>query len=174
ATPDDEEDLFWALRGGGGNFGVVIEMCHRLHALPAVRSGLLIYPFADAKAVLDGYADIANSAPVELSAQLGFVAGSDGAPVIMIVPTWCGQPEQGEVRLAPFFRLGKVLVSTVGARPCGASLKLFDPYLANGQRVFMESCCLPALGCDNIQSFIEAAESAVSPGCAIFTHEFKG
>jgi FAD/FMN-containing dehydrogenase len=149
-------------------------MRHRLHDLPAVRSGLLIYPFADAEAILDAYVDIANSAPAELSAQLGFVAGSDGARVIMIVPTWCGQPEQGEAGLAPFFKLGKVLVSTVDVRPYGASLKLFDPYLANGQRVFMESCCLPALDHDNSQSFIEAIESAVSPGCAIFTHEFKG
>jgi hypothetical protein len=174
ATPDDEEDLFWALRGGGGNFGVVIEMRYRLRDLPAVRSGLLIYPFADAQAILDAYADIANSAPAELSAQLGFVAGSDGARVIMIVPTWCGHPEQGEAGLAPFFKLGKVLVSTVDVRPYGASLKLFDPYLTNGQRVFMESCCLPALDHANSQSFIEAMESAVSPGCAIFTHEFKG
>jgi FAD/FMN-containing dehydrogenase len=172
ATPEDEEDLFWALRGGGGNFGVVIEMRHRLHGLPAVRSGLLIYPFADANAILDGYADIANSAPAELSAQLGFVAGADGAPVIMIAPTWCGQPKQGEAVLAPFFKLGKVLVSTVDVRPYGESLKLFDPYLANGQRVLMESCSLPRIGGDSSQSFIEAMESAVSPGCAIFTHEF--
>jgi len=174
ATPEDEEELFWALRGGGGNFGVVIEMRHRLHDLPAVRSGLLIYPFADTNAILDGYADIANSAPAELSVQLGFVAGSDGAPVIMIVPTWCGQPEQGEAALAPFFKLGKVLVSTVDVRPYGASLKLFDPYLSNGQRVFMESCSLSTLGGGGSQRFIEAMESAVSPGCAIFTHEFKG
>ena len=172
ATPEDEEDLFWALRGGGGNFGVVIEMRHRLHDLPAVRSGLLIYPFADANAILDGYADIANSAPAELSAQLGFVAGADGAPVIMIAPTWCGQPKQGEAVLAPFFKLGKVLVSTVDVRPYGESLKLFDPYLAYGQRVLMESCSLPALAGDSSQSFIEAMETAVSPGCAIFTHEF--
>jgi len=59
-------------------------------------------------------------------------------------------------------------------RSYGASLKLFDPFLANGQRVFMESCSLPALGGDSSQSFIEAMETAVSPGCAIFTHEFKG
>jgi hypothetical protein len=135
---------------------------------------LLIYPFADTNAILDGYADIANSAPAELSVQLGFVAGSDGAPVIMIVPTWCGQPEQGEAALAPFFKLGKVLVSTVDVRPYGASLKLFDPYLSNGQRVFMESCSLSTLGGGGSQRFIEAMESAVSPGCAIFTHEFKG
>ena len=174
ATADYEEDLLWALRGGGGNFGVVIEMRHRLHHLPTVRSGLLIYPFADAKTILDGYADIASSAPVELTAQLGLVAGSDSVPVIMIVPTWCGQRDQGEARLAPFFKLGRVLLSTVDVRPYGASLKLFDPYLANGQRVFMESCCLPALSGNSSYIFMEAMESAVSPGCAIFTHEFRG
>jgi FAD/FMN-containing dehydrogenase len=174
ATADYEEDLLWALRGGGGNFGVVIEMRHRLHHLPTVRSGLLIYPFAHAKAILDGYADIASSAPVELTAQLGLIAGSDGVPVIMIVPTWCGKWDHGEARLAPFFKLGRVLLSTVDARPYGASLKLFDPYLANGQRVFMESCCLPALSGNSSHIFMEAMESAVSPGCAIFTHEFRG
>ena len=124
--------------------------------------------------ILGGVRFGASSAPVELTAQLGLVAGSDGVPVIMIVPTWCGQRDQGEARLAPFFKLGRVLLSTVDARHYGASLKLFDPYLANGQRVFMESCCLPALDHANSQSFIEAMESAVSPGCAIFTHEFKG
>src|SRR5262245_15800465 len=174
ATADDEPDLFWALRGGGGNFGVVVEMRHRLHRLPAVCSGLLIYPFADAKAVLDGFADIATSAPAELTTQLGLVAGSDGAPLIMLVPTWCGQPEQSEARLAPFLKLGRVQASTVDVRPYGASLKLFDPYLANGQRVLMESCCLPALDKGSSQILIEAMASAVSPGCAIFTHEFRG
>jgi FAD/FMN-containing dehydrogenase len=70
ATADCEEDLFWALRGGGANFGVVVEMHLRLHDLPSVRSGMLFYPFAEAKSVLEGFADIASSAPAELTAQL--------------------------------------------------------------------------------------------------------
>jgi len=174
AKHDNEEELFWALRGGGGNFGVVTAMHHRLHYLPSVRSGMLIYPFAEAKAVLEGCADIAASAPEELTAQLGFVAGPDGAPVVMIVPTWCGLPEKGEAGLAPFFRLGTLLTSTVEVMPYGASLSVFDAYLANGQRTFMETCWLPALDSDGIDVFIRAMETAVSPGCAIFTHEFRG
>src|SRR5262249_2752730 len=70
-----EPDLFWALRGGGGNFGVVIEMRQRLHALPGVHSGMLLYPFSDAQTVLAGCADIAAAAPDELTAQIGLVAG---------------------------------------------------------------------------------------------------
>ena len=63
ANDDNEEELFWALRGGGGNFGIVTAMHHRLHNLPSVRSGMLIYPFSQAGAVLGRCADIAASAP---------------------------------------------------------------------------------------------------------------
>jgi FAD/FMN-containing dehydrogenase len=96
AGPDNEEELFWALRGGGGNFGVVTEMRHRVHPLPGVRSGVLIYPFSEARAVLEGCANLAAEAPDELTVQLVFVTGPDGLPAIMIVPTWCGAPEKGE------------------------------------------------------------------------------
>jgi FAD/FMN-containing dehydrogenase len=71
AKADNEEELFWALRGGGGNFGVVTAMRYRLHDLPSVRSGMLIYPFSEAKAVLERCADAAGSAQEELTVQLG-------------------------------------------------------------------------------------------------------
>src|SRR5262245_17427008 len=82
ANDDQEEELFWALRGGGGNFGVVTEMHHRVHDLPNVLSGMLVYPFAEAKGVLERCTDIAASLPEELTFQLAFVAGPDGAPVV--------------------------------------------------------------------------------------------
>ena len=104
ATHDQEEELLWALRGGGGNFGVVTAMHHRLHALPGVRTGMLVYPFREAGAVLRRCADVAASAPAELTMQLAVVAAPDGAPVLLIVPTWCGPLEEGEARLAPFLR----------------------------------------------------------------------
>ena len=162
------------MRGGGGNFGVVTAMHHRLHDLPSVRSGMLLFPFAEAKAVLERCADIAASAPEELTVQLGLVVGPDGAPVVMVVPTWCGLPEEGEARVAPFLKLGTLLAGTVDVMPYGASLTIFDPYLVNGQRTFMETCWLPALDSGSIDVFIQAMATAVSPGCAIFTHEFRG
>jgi FAD/FMN-containing dehydrogenase len=174
ANPDNEAALFWALRGGGGNFGVVTEMHHRLHHLPGVRSGLLIYPFAEASCVLKGFVDIVASAPEEMTAQIGFIAGPDGAPVVMIVPTWCGRPEQGEAHLAPFLRLGTLLVNTVDVISYRASLTMFDPYLVNGRRTFMETCWLPRFDGTSVDICIEAMAAAVSPGCAILTHEFRG
>jgi FAD/FMN-containing dehydrogenase len=67
ANSKSEEELFWALRGGGGNFGVVTAMQHRLHPLPGVRSGMLIYPFSEAKAVLERCTDMAASIPEALT-----------------------------------------------------------------------------------------------------------
>jgi FAD/FMN-containing dehydrogenase len=174
AKHDNEDELFWALRGGGGNFGVVTAMRHRVHDLPSVRSGMLLFPFSEAKAVLEGCVDIMSSAPEELTVQLGLVGGPDGTPLVMIVPTWCGPPEQGESRLAPFFQLGTLVAGTVDAMPYGASLAVFDPFLVTGQRVFMETCWLPAFDGDGIDAFIQAMATAVSPGCAIVTHEFRG
>jgi FAD/FMN-containing dehydrogenase len=174
AMPDREPELFWALRGGGGNFGVVTEMHVRLHYLPSVYSGMLIFPFAEAKAVLQACADIAASAPDGLTAQVGCVAGPDGAPVVFAVPTWCGAPEEGEARTAPFFKIGTLVAAAVKPTSYRASLTAFDPFIVNGHRALIETCWLPMLDSRGIDAFIEVMGSAVSPGCAIFTHEFKG
>ena len=174
ASRNSEEELFWALRGGGGNFGVVTAMRHRLHKLPSFRSGMLVYPFAEARAVLRRCADIAASSPEDLTVQIGCAGGPDGKPVVMILPTWCGPRAKGEAQVAPFLKLGTLLAGNVEGMSYGTSLTLFDPYIVNGQRVFMDTCWLPALDTGSIDAFIQAMETVVSPGCALFTHEFKG
>src|SRR5262245_50078812 len=92
ADQNNDQELFWALRGGGGNFGVVTRMTHRLHQIPSVYSGLLFYPFAEAKFVLERCAEIAASAPDELTAQVGCVGAPDGGPMAFVWVTWCGLP----------------------------------------------------------------------------------
>jgi FAD/FMN-containing dehydrogenase len=171
---DREEDLFWALRGGGGNFGVVTAMHIRLHELPNVVSGLLVYPFSEAKTVLRRFADAAPSMPDELTVQIGAIAGPDGMPVILLVPTWCGPQGQGDAHIAPLLELGTLLDNTVDAVRYGTSVSVFDAHIVNGQRTFMETCSLPALDEHGVDVLIEAMKKAVSAGCAIFTHEFKG
>src|SRR5262249_35846795 len=117
AGEETEEDLLWALRGGGGNFGVVTAMHHRLQELETVHTGMLLFPFSEAGTVLQGCAEIISSAPAELTVQLGLVLGADSVPLIMIVPTWCGTPDEGEVRVAPFLGLGTLLAGTVDRVP---------------------------------------------------------
>ena len=174
AMPGGEEELFWALRGGGGNFGVVTDMHLQLYHLPSVHSGMLVYPFAEAKAVLGGCADISASAPEALTVQVGIIGGPDGSPVVFAVPTWCGRPEEGEAQVAPFLKLGTLLASSVQTTSYKSSLSAFDAYIVNGQRTFMETCWLPDLAAGGVDALIYAMAGAVSPGCAILTHEFKG
>jgi hypothetical protein len=174
ADRDREEDLFWALRGGGGNFGVVTAMHIRLHDLPNVVSGMLVYPFSEAKAVLRGYADVAPSMPDELTVQVGAVAGPDGVPVIMLVPTWSGAQGQGDQHIAPLLCLGTLLDNTLDAVRFGTSLSVFDQYVVKGQRTIMETCSLPALDGARVDLLLEAMAKATSAGCAIFSHEFRG
>jgi len=174
ADEANEAELFWALRGGGGNFGVVTAIRCRLHDVPNIRTGLLVYPFAEAGAVLRCSGDIAASSPEDLTVQFGCIGGPDGKPVVMVLPTWCGAPADGEARVAPFLKLGTPLAGNLEAMSYGTSLTLFDPYIVNGQRVFMDTCWLPALDSAGIDVFVEAMDTAASAQCAVFTHEFKG
>jgi FAD/FMN-containing dehydrogenase len=169
-----EEELFWAIRGGGGNFGVVTAMRIRLRDLPNVVSGMLVYPFSEAKSVRRRYADVVPSMPDELTVQVSAVAGPDGVPVIMLVPTWSGAQGQGDQHIAPLLRLGTLLDNTVDAVRYGTSLSVFDQYAVKGRGTIMETCSLPALDGASADLLVEAMAKAVSAGCAIFSHEFRG
>ena len=174
ADPENNAELFWALRGGGGNFGVVTAMRHRLHDLPGVHSGMLVYPFSEAKSVLGRCAEIAASMPEEVTIQVGIVADPGGSLMVLVVPTWSGPREQGEARLAPFLRLGTLLAGHIEWKSYRALLATFEAHIVNGLRTFMETCWIPDLDSVSIDVFIDAMANAVSPGCAIITHEFKG
>jgi FAD/FMN-containing dehydrogenase len=174
ASSETNPELFWALRGGGGNFGVVTAARHRLHDLENVHSGMLLYPFSETKAVLDGCNDIIASAPDELTVQVGHVIDPNGTVAAMLIPTWCGWPDDGEAQLAPFLKLGRLLAGTIEQKSYGALLATFDPFIVDGLHAIMETCWLPTLDNQAINVFIDAMQSAVSPGCALITHEFKG
>src|SRR6202035_1617861 len=145
----------------------------RLHELPNVVSGVLVHPFSEAGTVLRRFAEIAPSLPDELTVQVCAVAGPDGAPVILLVPTWSGRQGGGDAHIVPLLKLGTLLDNSVDAVRYGASLSVFDPFIVNGQRVFMETCSLPVLN-EDAAIIVEAMAKAVSAGCAILTHEFRG
>jgi FAD/FMN-containing dehydrogenase len=92
ANETDNAELFWALRGGGGNFGVVTSMRIRAHVLSTIVSGLIMFPWADAAAVLRGYADMMPGAPDELSMAAILAVAPSGDPIVVLAPTWTGDP----------------------------------------------------------------------------------
>ena len=88
ADASENEDLFWALRGGGGNFGVVTSMRIRLHEVTEILAGFILFPWSQAAAVLRGHAEIMSAAPEELSVLAGELTGPDGSPVLFLGPIW--------------------------------------------------------------------------------------
>jgi FAD/FMN-containing dehydrogenase len=174
ADAEREAELFWALQGGGGNFGVVTEMTLRAHRLPSVAAGVLVFPFESAKAVFRNCIEIAICAPEALTHQIVLIGGPDGAPVVMVAPTWCGEPGAGQCWLDAFARDAQPLVNTLSTTSYKSSLTAFDPHIVNGNRVILETCWLAMLDSESAAIMIEAMADAESPGCAIVTHEFKG
>ena len=86
ADASENSDLFWALRGGGGNFGVVTSMRLRLHAAGTIMCGTILFPWAEAASVLQGYAAILASAPEQLAIGLAMTVGPDGDPLLVVAP----------------------------------------------------------------------------------------
>ena len=115
ASEEADADLYWALRGGGGTFGVVTAARYRPHPLTTVLAGLILYPVAQAASVLGGYQQLVVEAPDELTVMAGFMVGPDGAPLLFLFPTWSGHPSDGEATIGELSRLGTPLVSSISA-----------------------------------------------------------
>jgi hypothetical protein len=174
ADAEKDPELFWAIRGGGGNFGVVTKMQHRLHVCQGVWSGTVVYPFSEAATVLAGMAALAAEAPDELSVQVVLAADATGVAMVLLVPAWCGDPTEGERWLAPFLKLGTLVAGGIARQSYGALLSSFNAQIVNGRRTTMDTCSLPAFDRASIDTFISAMATAPSPGCMLVTHEFKG
>ena len=103
ASADEHADLFWALKGGGGNFGVVTSITYRMYPITHVISGMLLHPLAHAREVLKFYRDFVMAGlPDELTIYAAALSTPDGHPVIALIPAWCGDNlAEGERVLDP-------------------------------------------------------------------------
>src|SRR5919204_5134621 len=106
ASAAEHADLFWGLRGGSGNFGIVTSFEYQLHPVGPMLGGMLLYPFARAKDVLRFYRDYTSTAPDELSAAAGVLTDPDGNLAAAILVSYCGSPEEGERVLQPLRSFG--------------------------------------------------------------------
>ena len=137
---DNNPNLFWAIRGGGGNFGIVTLFKYQLHRVgPTVMAGMILYPMDQAKAVMQNYRDYARKAPDELMAYSGFIVTPDGLPVTVILPAWMGALEDAEKHLAPLRSFGSPIADMVAEMPYTQLQSMIDAAAPPGIRRYWKS-----------------------------------
>ncbi|MGD8729650.1 MAG: FAD-binding oxidoreductase [Gemmatimonadota bacterium] len=174
ASATENDDLFWALRGGGGNFGVVTSFEFQTHPVgPMIAFAGPAYPLEQATSVMSAVRAFAEKAPdrVNLSttwwsipAVDGFPEDLHGRPVIVVGATYVGSPEDGERVLAPLREIDEPLLDLSGTLPYVALQRMFDPFFPAGTlQYYWKSMYLADLGDDAVHTVAEHVASRPSP-----------
>ena len=174
--PDEEPELFWAIRGGGGNFGVATSLRIQLHETRQMLAGLIVYPWSEAEAVLPRYAAFAATMPDELGVSVTMTSGPDGQPALMLVPLWNGDKLQGERAMDHLRGLGKPQLAQIGPMTYTDMLAPIDGQLAEvaGWHWEIRTRSLPALMPGAVDAIITAVAGKTSPYSMVHWHHFHG
>jgi len=162
-----EPDLFWAIRGGGGNFGIVTSFEYQLHEVGPMLAGLIAYPLPQATQVLRGLHEVMSSAPDELMVTGALLTTPEGHKAVAVVPCYVGDPAEGERVIAPLKKLGTVAMEKVGAMPYTVAQKLFDESAVPGRRFYLRSNYLETIGDALIEALAGSFAATPSPLNAI-------
>src|ERR671916_146602 len=173
ANREENPDLFWGIRGGGGNFGIVTEFEFDLVPLgPTILAGPIFWAMEDSGKVLRFYRDWVAEAPEELmtivlhrkAPPLPFVpAELHGKPVVMVVPCWIGDPEEGERFIKPLREFGSPVADGCTPKPYLVHQAMFDPSFEPGRWYYMRSCDVSELSDEIIDITVERSLKIRSP-----------
>jgi FAD/FMN-containing dehydrogenase len=164
ASDQENPDLFWALRGGGGNFGVVTEFTYRMHPVTTVLGGPMFFELADAPALLAHYRELIRTAPREyggfpafqIAPPLPFVPENRvGEPFALMVHCWTGSQPEGEQIVQSFRDVARPVAEFVGPLPYAALNSLFDPLLPPGLQHYWKAAFVKELTDDAIAAHLE-------------------
>ncbi len=184
ASATDNPDLFWAIRGGGGNFGVVTSFEFKLHPVgPDLVSGLIVHPFARARELLAGYREVAAAAPDELTIwvvlrkapPLPFLpADVHGKEILVFAVCYAGEPDKAEGALAALRALGEPIADVIGVQPYAAWQTAFDPLLTPGAFNYWKSHNFTALSDGLFDTLIDYVGTLPTSECEIFLGQLGG
>ena len=177
ANADDNADLFWALRGGGGNFGVAASLEYRLHPLgPIVAGGLILYPFSAAWDVLRFYRDVTATLPDEFTVFAGLVCAPDrsGTKLAAILLCHCGQLQDGDRAVQRIKKFGAPVLDAVGAMPYCQVNAMLDAAAPRGGLNYWKSSFLSSLSDEALRTMIDCFAGCPAPMGALFLEHFHG
>ena len=184
ASEKEEPDLFWGLRGGGGNLGIATSFEFRLHPVgPTVLAGLVVHPFDAARDVVRRWRELMAKAPEELTCwvvtrkapPLPFLPEAwHGREVLILAMVYSGDVASGEKAAAPLRQIGKPIADVVGPHAYSAFQKAFDPLLTPGVRNYWKSHNFTELKDGAIDVFLKHASRLPSPHCEIFMGNLGG
>jgi FAD binding domain/Berberine and berberine like len=173
ASADENADLFWGVRGGGGNFGIVTEFEFRCVPLGTqVLAGPIFWPMEQSGEVLRFYRDWVADAPDELMSivvhrkapPLPFVPDElHGKPVVMVIPCWAGDVEQGEDFIRPLREFGSPVADVCTVKPYLTHQAMFDPSFPPGRWYYFKSCDVAELSDEIIDITMERSLQISSP-----------
>ena len=162
ASGSENDDLFWALRGGGGNFGVVASFEFRAHPLATVIGGMLVYPRAAAHDVIRNLRDRMQSATDDLTAYAALLNGPDGSSVVGVIACYCGPEEDAERTLAPIRGFGSPVMDAIQRIPFPAMQSMIAPHFPDDNQNYWKSSMLRELTDEAISTIIEHANRMTS------------
>jgi len=184
ASVDENPDLFWGLRGGGGNFGVVTGIDYALYPVgPEVVGGVVAWPASEAPGVLELYRTLAEQAPPELT-LVGFMRPAPpapwlpkdmhGKPMVAILACHSGKPEEGEKAVAPIKAFGKPIGDVLVRRPYAQMQSLLDATQPKGRRYYWKSEYLSHIEPELCTKVIAHAARIASPHSAVILFQIGG
>ena len=175
ASPSENADLFFGVRGGGGNFGVVTSFEYRLHSVSTVLSGIIAYPFQKAREVLKLFRELTSAAPDELASGVVLISLPDGTPVAGIVLCYSGPLAEGERLLKPLRTFGPPLIDQIGPIPYTAAQQLIDGFYPSGLQNYWKSSFLNKISDEAIDTMVDFCSRRPSPMChGLIEHQLGG
>lgn len=174
ASAGQHQDLFWALRGGGGNFGAVVSFTYRLHPVSMVLAGPISYPPERAAEALRRYHQVASTAPDALTTAASVVRGADGQPAVSVVVCWSGPPDEGEHVLRPLREFGPPVTDAVGLIPYRELQSVPDTGYPPGRLHYWKASFLAELPGEAIDAILRFAATAPSPHTGIGLQQITG
>jgi len=177
ASTEENSDLFWAIRGGGGNFGIVSSFEYRLHPVgPMITGGLIAHPFDRARDLLRFYRDITQSLPDEMIIFAGLVHAPDGSgtKLAALVVAHCGDQSTGEAALKPLKAFGTPVMDAAGPIPYCALNSILDAAYPKGALNHWKSSFLSQLSDDTIDTLIQCFARCPTPMGQLLLENFHG